>query len=414
MTFPEAPLRVLTFSTLFPSSARPGHGAFIETRQRALLQAGAVQTRVLAPVAWFPSAHPRFGAWACMAATPRRELRNGLDVLHPRYALPPKVGQTVAPLALALGAWPAVRRLRREGFDFDVIDAHYFYPDGVAAALLAHWAGRPFLITARGSDINLLGRDALARRMMVWAASRAAAAIGVCTDLTLQLHAWGVTAGKLHVLPNGVDLQRFVPQPTAAARARTGLQGAPALLCVGNLVAVKGQALALEALALLHRTRPQATLTLLGDGPLRPTLERQARNLGLAGHVRFAGRVANEELAAWYSAADLTLLPSHSEGWANVLLESLACGTPVVATAVGGSGEVISVPAAGALLQGRDPAAFAALIERQLAMPPDPAAVRRYAEGFAWERTARAQYELLRGAVAQHRAAAQGAPVAAR
>lgn len=397
----DRPLRVLLFSTLFPSSVRPGHGSFIETRLLELQRAGAVQSRVVAPVAWFPSAHPRFGAWAQVAATPRSEQRNGLQVVHPRYLLPPKVGQTIAPLMLALGAWPALRRLRREGFDFDLIDAHYYYPDGVAAALLARWSRRPLVISARGSDLYVLGRDPLARRMMRWAASVAAASVGVCTALTDVLRSWGVPASRLHVLPNGVDLQRFVPQDRDGARTATGMQGDPAMLCVGNLVPIKGHALALDALALLRRSHPGATLTLVGDGPERATLERQARALGLTASVRFVGRVSNERLAAWYSAADLTLLPSHSEGWANVLLESLACGVAVVSTDVGGSAEVIRQPIAGALLKTRDPAALAALIEERLRAGNDRAAVRRYAEGFGWQRTASAQFELLRKVATQ-------------
>ena len=260
----DAPLRVLTFTTLFPSSARPGHGAFIETRLQHLLLAGAgsIETRVVAPVPWFPSAQPRFGAWARLAATARAERRNGLDVEHPRYLLPPKIGQTVAPLALAAGAWPTLARLRRTGFDFDVIDAHYFYPDGVAAALLSRWSRRPLVISARGSDLNVLGRDPVARRMMQWAARQAAASVGVCAALTEVLRGWGVPADRLQVLPNGVDLQRFSPQPRDAARAVTGITGAPALLCVGNLVPIKGHDLAIDALArfasALARGKPDA------------------------------------------------------------------------------------------------------------------------------------------------------------
>ena len=177
------PLRVLTFSTLYPSSVRPGHGIFVETRLRELLKTGQVDARVIAPVPWFPSTNERFGDYARMASTPERETRNGIEVLHPRYPLPPKVGMTVAPLMLALGARSAVQRLLDEGFDFDVIDAHYFYPDGVAAALLARWFGRPFTITARGSDLTLIAQHALPRRMMQWAAARAGGAIGVCQAL---------------------------------------------------------------------------------------------------------------------------------------------------------------------------------------------------------------------------------------
>jgi teichuronic acid biosynthesis glycosyltransferase TuaC len=141
-------IRTLLFSTLYPSSARPVHGIFVETRLRELLSGGRVQTKVVAPVPWFPSTDPRWGDYARMAATPPRETRNGIDVLHPRYPVIPKLGMTLSPFLLAAASLGPIRALMREGFDFDVIDAHYYYPDGVAAAWLAKRLDRPFTVTA--------------------------------------------------------------------------------------------------------------------------------------------------------------------------------------------------------------------------------------------------------------------------
>lgn len=392
----ERPIRVLLFSTLYPSSARPGHGLFIETRLRELMKSGAVDARVVAPVPWFPSTNPRFGAWSKMSATPARETRHGLDVQHPRYALPPKIGQHVAPLTLALGALPAIRRLRREGFVPELIDAHYFYPDGVAAALLGRWLGLPVTVTARGSDVHVIGRHPLSRRLMRWTAGRAEAAIGVCRALTDAMADWGVDGARLQVIRNGVDLQRFHPLPPADARRSLGVDGAPLVLAVGNLVPVKGHALLVDAFALLRQRHPGARLCLIGDGPLRGALQAQAAALGLADAVRFVGPVPNDRLAPWYSAADLLVLPSHSEGWANVLLESMACGTPVVATDVGGSGEVLGDAGVGLLVPDRAPATMAARIDALLAAGIDRRHVRAYAEGFGWDHTTQAQLALFR------------------
>lgn len=149
-------MKVLLFSSLFPSSVRPVHGIFVETRLRELIKTECVQAKVVAPVPWFPSKAERFGEYARFAATPRFERRNGLDVYHPRYALLPKIGMHLAPYAMALGALPTLLRLQKEGFDFDLIDAHYYYPDGVAAGLLAKRLGKPFVVTARGTDLNLI------------------------------------------------------------------------------------------------------------------------------------------------------------------------------------------------------------------------------------------------------------------
>ena len=402
------PVRVLLFSTLFPSSERPGHGIFVETRLRELLAefGSCVQAKVLAPVPWFYSTNPKHGDRAAMARSPAREQRNGLDVLHPRYAVVPKVGMTLAPLALAAAALRAARRLRAEGFDFDIIDAHYFYPDGVAAAIVARVLGKPLLITARGSDINLIAEHALPRRMMLWAARQAAACIGVSQALVNRMRELGMAPGKLHMLRNGVDLQRFHPIPQAEARAAIGHQGQPLLLSVGNLVALKGHDLCIDALAELKASHPGARLLIVGAGPLREQLARHAQERGVAESVHLVGPIPNTELARWYSAADCLLLASSREGWPNVLLEAMACGTPVIGTAVGGVPEIIAAPEAGRLLAERSSQALVAALQTLLDQPPESAQVRRYAERFGWAETSACQQRLFallaRGGSGQH------------
>jgi teichuronic acid biosynthesis glycosyltransferase TuaC len=394
-------LRLLTFSTLYPSSARPGHGIFVETRLRELLASGEVESRVIAPVPWFPSKHPRWGAYAKMAGTPRREQRNGIDVQHPRYALPPKVGMTMAPLSLALGAVPAVRRLRREGYDFDAIDAHYYYPDGVAAALLGRWFGRPVAVTARGTDLNLISRFAMPRRMLQWAVAQADASVAVSSALSEILRQLGAPADRIHVMRNGVDLDRFRPLPQAETRRALGFDaGGPVLISVGNLIELKGHALLIEALALLKSSHPDARLIIVGEGPERAALLHKAQACGVASRVSLTGALPNEELLRWYSAADVALLASSREGWANVLLEAMACGTPVIATRVGGSPEVVAEDTAGRLVGDRSARAFAQAIAETLAQPIDRRAVRAYAERFSWQHTTEAQLKLF-GRLAQ-------------
>ena len=184
-------VRTVLFSTLYPSSIRPLLGVFVETRLRELLQTGRVQSKVVAPVAWVPKGLVRGGRPAAMAATPLREVLNGIDVRHPRYFAIPKFGMTVAPLLLALAARPALRQLQAEGFDFDVIDAHYYYPDGVAAAILGRWFAKPVAITARGTDINLIPEYRLPRLMIQWAAEQAAA-FKLATNLNVAAQMQGL------------------------------------------------------------------------------------------------------------------------------------------------------------------------------------------------------------------------------
>nr|WP_310733655.1 glycosyltransferase family 4 protein [Aquincola tertiaricarbonis] len=395
------PLKILTFSTLFPSSARPTHGIFVETRLRELLKSGHVDARVVAPVPWFPSTRTSWGEYATVAATPRREQRNGLDVLHPRYLLAPKIGMTVAPLTLALGALAAVKQLLDEGFEFDLIDAHYYYPDGVAATLLARHFRKPLVITARGTDLNLIPQYPLPRRMILWAARQANASIGVCAALMDVLRDLGIEPARLHVMRNGVDLQRFRPLPLAAMRNELGINGAPLLLSVGHLIERKGHHVAIDALAALQVTHPGARLVIAGEGEERARLLQRARERGVADQVHLIGSLPNTELLRWYSAADALVLASSREGWANVLLEAMACGTPVVATRIWGTPEVVASDTVGRLVDERSGEAFAQSVRELLAAAPDRAAVRRYAEGFSWEATSQAQLRLFRSLAVQ-------------
>lgn len=392
----QAPMRTLLFSSLYPSSVRPGHGIFVETRLRELLASGHVETKVVAPLPWFFSTHSRFGSYARMARTPVREIYHGIDVLHPRYFLPPKVGMNIAPISLALGALPAVRRVLDEGFDFDVIDAHYYYPDGVAAAMLAWHFKKPLVITARGTDLNLIPQYLLPRKMIQWAAARAAASIGVCAALTDVLREWNVPANRLHVMRNGVDLQRFRPIPSSEAKAELGIGGSPLLLSIGYLIERKGHHIAIDALAALLPTHPGARLVVIGDGEERENLIRQCKRLGVERHVTFTGALPNTELFRWYSAADVMVLASSREGWANVLLESMACGTPVVATRIWGTPEVVASNVVGRLVARRNGSEFAQAILELLAAYPDRSMVRLYSEGFSWRDTTDAQLALFR------------------
>ena len=388
-------LRTLLFSSLYPSSIRPGHGIFVETRLRELLGSSQVETRVVSPVPWFFSTNPRFGEYALIASTPARERHHGIDVLHPRYFLPPRFGMTVAPLSMAIGALPAIRTLQDEGFDFDLIDAHYFYPDGVAAAILAKWLHKPYVVTARGTDLNLIPQHALPRRMIEWAARGAVASIGVCAALVDVLRAWGLPDQQLLVMRNGVDLQRFRPMPQEQARSELGIRDGPVLLSVGYLIERKRHHVAIRALAKILPDHPDARLLIVGDGPDLPALIQLARELGLAERVTFAGAQPNADLFRWYSAADALLLASSREGWANVLLESMACGTPVVATRIWGTPEVVAKPVAGRLIDDGTPELFAHAIILLLNQYPDRREVRTYAEGFSWQATTDAQLRLF-------------------
>src|SRR5882672_516012 len=292
-------MKILTFSTLYPHAARPSHGIFVETRLRQLLASGKLEAKVVAPVPWFPSSNPRFGEYAVFASAPREERRYDIDGMHPRYLTVPKLGMNMAPFLLAAGAYSAAKSLIRRGYGFEIIDAHYFYPDGVAAAMIGRRLNVPVVITARGTDINLLPQFAFPRRMILWAAGRAAALVTVSAALKAALIQLGVDAGKISVLRNGVDTRLFHPAERASQRARLGLTGT-VLLMVGNLVALKGHDLVLRALCGFSG----ACLLIIGEGREERNLTELAGALGIRDRVRFLGAMPQEQLAENYGAAD--------------------------------------------------------------------------------------------------------------
>ncbi|GAC1338899.1 MAG: glycosyltransferase family 4 protein [Acetobacteraceae bacterium] len=385
------PIRLLTFSTLFPHSGRPNHGVFVENRLRHLLATGQAVSTVVAPVPWFPSRSARFGDWARHARAERRETQGGLTVYHPRYALAPRIGMLAAPAALFLAGAAELRRLLRAGSAFDLIDAHYLYPDGVAAVALGKVFGRPVVLTARGSDVTELPHYAGPRRMIRWAMRNAAGLISVSDGLRQEMLLLGAPPGSVTVLRNGVDLGLFRPLDREPIRRELGLEG-PTLLSVGHLIARKGHNLAIEAMKGL----PDWRLLIVGEGPERGRLEALASRLGVADRVRLLGAHPHTALPRFYSAADTLILASSREGWANVLLESMACGTPVVASNIPGNPEVVQTEAAGLIVERNTPEHFAAAIRTLQAAAQPREATRAYAENFSWDATSAGQLALFR------------------
>ncbi|MEZ5824517.1 MAG: glycosyltransferase family 4 protein [Geminicoccaceae bacterium] len=393
----ERILRPLTFTQLYPNSVQPNHGVFVENRLRHLAEFGGIEARVVAPVPWFPLTGERFGHYGKLAKVPAAETRFGIEIDHPRYLTLPKIGMTAQPWLLYRAMIPVMRRLIETHGRPDLIDAHYVYPDGVAAALLSRRFGIPLVITARGTDLNLIPQHTLPRRWIRFAIREANGLVGVCAALAKAFVELGADPSKVQALRNGVDLDLFRPGERERERERLGLDG-PTLLLVGQLIERKGAHLAIDAI----RDLPEHTLLLAGDGPERPALEEQARRLGVASRVRFLGSVPHADLPALYTAADASLLPSSREGWANVLLESMACGTPVIATNIWGTPEVVTSPKAGVLMRERSAGAIVAGWQELERVRQPRAATRAFAEGFGWEPTSRGQLELFRKVARRH------------
>ena len=379
-------MKILVFTSLYPNNVCPNHGVFVKERMTAFARLDGCETRVIAPVPYFPPIHltdrVRYRQVKPM------EIVEGVPVYHPRYPMIPKLGMSFHGLGMFIGALPVARRLKRE-FDFDAIDAHYVYPDGFAAILLAKYFNVPIVVSARGSDINQFSEFPIVRRLIQYTLNRADHAIAVCEALKFAMIDVGCESGKISVIPNGVDTKKFHPVQKLEAKAKLLLPDTQVVVSVGGLIPRKGHDRLIKAFQqlLVARGRRDVTLAIIGEGPLRKTLEREVNLLGLGDCIRLVGAVPHHELIDWYSAADVSCLASSREGWANVVLESMACGTPVVATAVWGSPEIISSDRVG-LLTSREPEDIAVALGKALERVWDRDAILAYAQQHTWQNAA--------------------------
>jgi len=393
---PRKPIRILLFSSLFPHSGEPTLGIFVENRLRKLLEYEDIEATVIAPVPWFPFTGKVFGAYGRAARAKKKEIRHGISIYHPRYLVIPKFGMSLTPHFLFRAALKTIRKILATGNNFHVIDAHYLYPDGVAAARLGTLLHKPVIMTARGSDVTQIGLLKGPHKKIVAALHSVSHTITVSESLKRSLIAMGGDAENITTLRNGVDLDFFHERNRLSVRKSWGEK--PTLLFAGWLIPRKRIDLVLEV---TYRI-PELHTVIVGDGPLRAEMARLACKLKIEGRVSFLGQVTPERMPEMYSAADVLLLPSDREGWANVLLESMACGTPVVTRAVGGAPDLVTSPAAGRLVDSEDAGDLASAVLALLKNRPGRAETRLFAERFDWHETSRGQKEIFGNAISDY------------
>ncbi|WP_230481935.1 glycosyltransferase [Sphingomonas sp. Leaf21] len=387
-------LNVLTLSSLFPDSTRPNFGIFVERQTAALAMRPGIAVRVVAPIGLPIWPLPRAERFRAQAALPLRESWGGLDVSRPRFVTVPGTAGRFHVAALTRALIPVIDRLRDERA-FDVIDASFFFPDGPAAVALGRRYGVPVSIKARGADIHYWGRLGATRRQVARAAAAADGLLAVSDAMACDVAALGVSRARIRVHHTGVDQARFQPTDRATAKAALAL-GGPVVLSLGALIPRKGHGVVIDAVARL----PGVTLVIVGEGGDRAALQARAARLGIADRVRLVGAIRHDDLPGWLGAADVMALASSSEGLANAWVEALACGTPIVITAAGGAGDVVTSRTAGRITQA-EPEAFATAIRDVLAQAADPWAVRAAVRDFTWAANAAALHSHLSELVAR-------------
>jgi teichuronic acid biosynthesis glycosyltransferase TuaC len=382
-------LRVLSMATMFPNPRMPVHAQFVKQRLDALSR--KVDLVVVSPIPWFPG-EKALQRYRNRSAIPASDPQSPYPVFYPRFFSIPGLIKPLEGLTLAFCLWRFIRS-RYAAQPFDLLDCHLGFPDGFAGALVARVLGLPHTVTLRGHDINELYRYPVRIRQVIYGLKHSARFFGVAQALVDAAVALGAPANKGFRSANGVNPSRFFPAPREDARVRLGLAPGRYLLSVSHLVPRKGVDIVMRAFAQLKREAfPDLRFIIVGkggeEGDSEPQLRHLAEELQVADSIVWAGAVLNTDLRWWYSAADVFCLASEKEGWPNVVLEALACGTPVVAAATWGIPEIITSDTVGLLVKERNPQAFAMRISEALRKTWEPDRIAEFAASNTWDQVA--------------------------
>lgn len=342
--------RILIISHMYPNPVNPMAGIFVHNQAKALKREGA-EVSVVVPVPSFPF-YPK---WKGYRQLPKKTEKDGIAVYYvPTRMIPGGFFFQRYGKYYTKALQKAVEEVHK-AFPFDLIHCHTIYPDGYAGGELKKIWKVPVLSTIHGSDIMLYPKR---KRSVYEQTLRALKENDLVITVSDRLKE---EAEKMHpelaakTVYNGFDPEKFRPMDRLEARKRLGLnREQKILLFVGNLYPVKGVSYLLEAFSRIRQESRDIHLYLIGDGPLRPRLENQAEESGLSEAVTFLGKKPYAEIPDWINSADVMVLTSLSEGLPSILLESMGCGRPMVATDVGGIKEILQDGKTGFLVLAKD------------------------------------------------------------
>lgn len=398
-------MKVLTLSRNYPNSVLPHLGLWVEGLVAAM--SAHCEQRVLAPV---PYAPPLPGLPATYARFRRAEARSqtagvagAIDVWHPRFLA--GLGHSLHSYEVEPYEW-SVRRaaahLHAE-FPFDLIHAHFVYPDGVAAVRLGQLYDVPVVLTEHAVWQPWMDNYPRVRKLAKWAVDRCAFQLAASRYQRDSILKVTQRPDKLRLIPIGMAEQHFrLPPPGVVADPDQ-------IVFVGRLQHVKGVDILLHAFALLLAERPSLRLKLVGSSFYQHAAKEEqqlhdlARQLGVDAQVEFAGPQPAPAVARTMQESTLLVLPSRRESFGSVLTEALGCGIPVVATRCGGPEDIVT-ERVGALAEPEDPTALAAAIACVLDHRAryDAAELSAYAHRhFAWSKVAAQTYALYQEALGQ-------------
>ncbi len=378
-------MKILVVTSVFPNSKQPALGVFV--RERMFKVAQHCELKVVAPVPWFPFI--RFIKKDYRPLVPYLEIQDGIEVYHPKFFNIPGHFKFLDGFFFFISSCWTLRKIQRN-FDFELIDSHFVYPDGLGAVLLGKFFCRPVTITVRGTIRKFLPQRLISSQIR-FALARAARVFTVCDDLRQAALDAGAVDGRTEVVANGIDAEKFRPLNKQEVRRELGIAvGHKVIISVGGLVERKGFHRVIEVLPELLRNFPDILYIIVGGASVEGDNEQLLRSmvaaLGLEDHVLFAGTQPHDQLYRWLSAADVFCLATSNEGWANVFLEAMACGLPVVTTRVGGNPEVVCSPEFGTLVALGDRDELRMGLEQALTKIWDPELLIEHARRNTWKR----------------------------
>jgi len=376
---------IVVFSSLYPSDIRPNAGVFIRERMFRVNQ--EIPIIVVSPVPWFPfQGLLRYWRPHFRSQPSRHEEQQGVQVYFPRFFSIPGLFKSYDGFFMALGSLPMLFKLRKQ---FNIIDAHFAYPDGYAATLLGRWLKVPVTITLRGTEVPLSKLPGRKERLLM-ALEKAAFVFSVSDSLKQLVVSLGAQPDKIRVIGNGIDLLKFYPLEKSVTRAELNIaKDAKVLISVGALVDRKGFHRVIELLPALLKQYPTLIYLIVGgdspEGNIKSLLQQQVKTLKLDDHVRFLGAYPSDQLKRPLSAADVFVLATANEGWANVFLEAMACGLPVITTEVGGNKEVVNSAELGTVVPFGNPEALLSALLQALEKDWQASAIIHYAQQNSWD-----------------------------
>ncbi len=374
-------MKVASISHLFPNSVNPNNGVFVKERLKHVAE--KIDITVIAPVPAFPFIG-HTSKYAGIGKVPTEEIIDGLMVYHPRYFMIPKYFKCFDAMFYATSMASFMEKMISE-HQYDLLDFHWVYPDAIGGLNWARRFGKKAVVTVRGNEAIYYYEKTLLREVVRKRLSEFDHVVVVSNDLKNKiLSEYNIESSRVTVIANGIDREKFYRTEKVAALRHCGLDGEKRyILSVSRLSREKGLENLLRAFAKMACRETE--LLIIGDGPLKGELVSLCSDAGISNRVRFLGNIGHSETCHWYNAADVFCLSSLWEGCPNVVIEALACGTPVVATRVGGIPDLVPGDDYGTLAPPGDIDSLAGALEKALRKDWDRRAICEFGSANSWQ-----------------------------